>query len=402
MIGYSADVERQMKLFYDTLSEKDKRRYAAVEAAKLGHGGLAYLARVLECHPNTIRQGKEDVSLLPEDEAEGRTRKQGGGRKSCTEVMPELKDNLAQVISDHTAGDPMQDDVIWTDLTQEQIALELAQLGTPISPATVQNLLDECEFSKRKAQRRQTMGFTPQRNAQFERIAELKAEYLDSPNPILSMDTKKKEPLGNFFREGWVYTNKVRTTWDHDFRSHATGLVIPHGLYDLKRNVGHVTLGLDHDTSEFACESLWVWWRDFGRKAYRDADSLLVLCDGGGSNSSRHHIFKEDVKRLVNKMGLPIRIAHYPPHCSKYNPIEHRLFPHVTRACQGVIFHTLDIVKRCIRRTSTRTGLRVTLKVLDKLYELGRKATDRFFESYPIDFDDYLPQWNYIVNPGDY
>ena len=216
------------------------------------------------------------------------------------------------------------------------------------------------------------------------------------------MDTKKKELLGNFFRPGWVYTNKVQMTWDHDFRSHATGLVIPHGLYDLKRNVGHITLGLDHDTSEFACESLWVWWRDFGRKAYRNADSLLVLCDGGGSNSSRHHIFKEDLKRLVNKMDLPIRIAHYPPHCSKYNPIEHRLFPHVTRACQGVIFHTLDIVKRCIRRTSTRTGLRVTLKVLDKLYELGRKATDRFLESYPIDFDDYLPQWNYMVNPGDY
>jgi len=166
--------------------------------------------------------------------------------------------------------------------------------------------------------------------------------------------------------------------------------------------VGHITLGLHHDTSEFACESLWVWWRDFGRKIYRDADSLLILCDGGGSNSSRHHIFKEDLQRLVNKMDLPIRIAHYPPHCSKYNPIEHRLFPHVTRACQGVIFHTLDIVKRCIRRTSTRPGLRVTLKVLDKLYELGRKATDRFLESYPIEFDDYLPQWNYVVNPCDY
>jgi len=203
-LAYSSDIERRMKLFYDTLSEKDRRRYAAVEAAKLGHGGLTYLAQVFECHPNTIRQGIEDVALLPEDEAKGRTRKKGAGRKTCTEVMPELKDNLAVVISDHMAGDPMQDHVIWTDLTQEQIAKELAQLGTPISPATVQNLLDECEFSKRKAQRRQSMGLTPQRNEQFERIAELKAEYLDSSNPILSMDTKKKELLGNFFRPGWV------------------------------------------------------------------------------------------------------------------------------------------------------------------------------------------------------
>jgi hypothetical protein len=316
--------------------------------------------------------------------------------------MPELIDNLARVLCDHTAGDPMQDDVTWTYLTQREIADELTRLGTPVSPSTVQVLLDECEFSKRKAQRRRSMGRSAFRNEQFERIAELKAEYLASENPILSMDTKKKELLGNFFRAGAGYTNNVVTTWDHDFKSHAKGLVIPHGLYDLKRNVGHISLGISHDTSEFACDSLWGWWRDFGRKAYPNADSLLVLCDGGGSNSSRHHIFKEDLQRLVNKMGLPIRVAHYPPYCSKYNPIEHRLFPHITRACQGVIFHTLDIVKRFIRRTTTRTGLRVTLKVLDKLYELKRKATDRFMETYPVHFADYLPDWNYVIKPENY
>jgi hypothetical protein len=316
--------------------------------------------------------------------------------------MPELIDNLAGVLCDHTAGDPMQDDVIWTYLTQQEIAEQLSLLGTPISPATVGALLDECEFSKRKAQRRQTMGQSPFRNEQFKRIAFLKAEYMASENPILSMDTKKKELLGNFFRAGSGYTNKVVKTWDHDFKTHAKGLVIPHGLYDLKRNVGHISLGTSHDTSEFACDSLWGWWRDFGRKAYPHADSLLVLCDGGGSNSSRHHIFKEDLQRLVNQMDLPIRVAHYPPYCSKYNPIEHRLFPHITRACQGVIFHTLDIVKRFIRRTTTRTGLRVTLKVIDKLYALKRKATDRFMEIYPVYFDDYLPDWNYVIKPGSY
>lgn len=316
--------------------------------------------------------------------------------------MPQLADHLAEVVCDHTAGDPMQEDVIWTYLTQQEIADKLAELGTPVSTATVKGLLDEFGFAKRKAQKRLSMGQSPFRNEQFERIAELKTDFFNSPNPILSMDTKKKELLGNFFREGFGYANKVLETWDHDFRSHAQGLVIPHGLYDLKRNVGHISLGLSHDTSEFACDSLWGWWRDFGRKAYPNARTLLVLCDGGGSNNSRHHIFKEDLQRLVNKMDLPIRVAHYPPYCSKYNPIEHRLFPHITRACQGVIFHTLDIVKRFIRRTTTRTGLRVTLKVLDKLYELERKATDRFMEAYPVHFDDYLPEWNYVIKPGDY
>ena len=316
--------------------------------------------------------------------------------------MPLLEDHLIEVVCDHTAGDPMQEDVIWTYLTQQDIADKLTKLGTPVSPWTVKNLLSESGFKKRKAQRRLSMGQTPFRNEQFERIAQLKAKYLESPNPILSMDTKKKELLGNFFREGWGYSNQPVFTWDHDFPSHAQGLVIPHGLYDLKRNVGHISLGLSHDTSEFACDSLWGWWRDFGRKAYPNARSLLILCDGGGSNSSRHHIFKEDLQRLVNKMDLPIRVAHYPPYCSKYNPIEHRLFPHITRACQGVVFHTLEIVKRFIRRTCTRTGLRVTLRVLDKFYELERKATDRFMESYPVHFDDDLPLWNYVIKPQDY
>ena len=230
----------------------------------------------------------------------------------------------------------------------------------------------------------------------------MKAEYLDSDNPIVSMDTKKKEHLGNLYRDGTLYTTGVIETLDHDFPSAASGLIIPHGLYDFKRNLGHITLGFTHDTSEFACDSLCLWWQRYGRLAYPKAKSILLLCDGGGSNNARHYIFKEDLQRLVNKIEMPIRVAHYPPYCSKYNPIEHRLFPHVTRALSGVILKSVDVVKNLIRRTRTRTGLNVTVAWLKKCYNTKREVTYRFLENLPILFDAFLPLWNYVVHPASY
>ncbi len=302
----------------------------------------------------------------------------------------------------HTAGDPQQDGVVWTYLTQQEIVDELAGYGTSVSTETVRTLLDEFEFSKRKAQRSVAMGEYPHRNEQFEHIAELKEKHLAESNPIICMDTKKKERLGNYFREGKLYTTGPIPTSDHDFRNRSDTLVVPHGLYDFQRNVGHITLGLSNDTSEFACDSFRYWWAHHGQAAYPVATEILLLCDAGGSNSYRHHIFKEDLQRLVNHIQVPIRVAHYPPYCSKYNPIDHRLFPHVARACQGIIFRTLDIVKRFIRRTTTSTGLRVTLHVLGKCYQKGRKASDRFLENCPIIFDTLLPELNYLVVPCDY
>ena len=291
---------------------------------------------------------------------------------------------------------------MWTYLTQQQIVDELAELGTPVSTETVRELLDEFEFSKRKAQKSVALGEYPYRNEQFEHIAGLKEKHLADGDPIICMDTKKKEALGNFFREGKVYTTAPLRTFDHDFRSQSQALVVPHGLYDFQRNVGHITIGLSHDTSEFACDSFRYWWTHHGQSAYPKATEILLLCDAGGSNGYRHYIFKEDLQQVVNQIQVPIRVAHYPPYCSKYNPIDHRLFPHVARACQGVIFRTLDIVKRFIRRTTTSTGLRVTLHVLNKCYQKGRKASDRFLENCPIIFDDFLPELNYRVVPSDY
>lgn len=237
------------------------------------------------------------------------------------------------------------------------------------------------------------------RNEQFAQLAEHKANYRAAGNPILSMDTKKKEQIGNFYRDGTLYTTAEVTTYDHDFPSLGEGVIIPHALYDLQRNHGFINIGTSSDTSEFACDSIRHWWWQHGQHDYPAATSILILCDGGGSNNARHFIFKQDLQALVNEIGVEIRIAHFPPYCSKYNPVEHRLFPHVTRACQGVIFKSLDLVCQLMAQTKTRQGLAVTVAVIDKLYQTGRKVADDFKETISIVFDEILPLWNYTAVP---
>lgn len=241
---------------------------------------------------------------------------------------------------------------------------------------------------------------TQHRNAQFEKIAQLKAEYQAVGNPVLSMDTKKKEYLGDFYREGHAYTQGTVYAFDHDFNSFAEGVIIPHGVYDLLHNKGYINLGTSKDTSEFACDSLRNWWYHQGQTDYPQATSILILCDGGGSNNARHDVFKSDLQQLADEIGIEIRIAHYPPYTSKYNPIEHRLFPHVTRACQGVLFKSVALVKQLMERTQTQQGLNVVIQIIDKVYQTGRKVADAFKQNMPILFDAYLPQWNYRAVPN--
>ena len=205
--------------------------------------------------------------------------------------------------------------------------------------------------------------------------------------------------MGNLYRDGQLYTTEPIEVNDHDFPSLATGLAIPHGLYDLNDNVGYIQIGTSHDTSEFACDSIRYWWDTYGKQRYPSANSILLLCDGGGSNSSRYYLFKQDLQTLVNELGIEIRIAHYPPYLSKYNPIEHRLFPHVTRVCQGVILHSVQLLQDLIATTTTRTGLKVFTTILDKPYQTGRKVAENFKSTMKIVFDQYLPQWNYTAKP---
>lgn len=315
------------------------------------------------------------------------------------DLFPKLSDVFLTVLRDHTAGDPMNPDVKWTNLSREQIACRMAAREMPISRRIVRQLLRQHRFHRRRAVRNKTMGNHPDRNAQFENIARLKKEYLAAGDPVLSMDTKKKELLGNFYREGVIDTQETVVTNDHDFASHAVGKLIPHGLYDVGRNEGFMHLNTSHDTSELACDSIAAWWEQQGRKHYPKAKRLLVLCDGGGSNSSTQYLFKEDLQKLATRLGLEIRIAHYPPYCSKYNPIEHRLFSQVSRACRGVVFHTVERAKHYMGKTETTTGLKVIVGILKKVYATGRKYLDSFKATMKIVFDPVLPKWNYTALP---
>lgn len=298
-----------------------------------------------------------------------------------------------------TAGDPDVEDVVWTEFSPSQIAEKVAEMGTPVSPQVVRNWLDEEGLALHKIAKVLAGGQSPDRDAQFQRIAALKAEYLDAGNPIFSFDTKAKERLGHLYRKGRVWTSQAFRAFDHDFPSWATGVVIPHGIYDLARNRGHINIGLSHDTSQFACDSLRWYWNRIGQRCYPEATTILLLCDCGGSNAANQYLFKHDLQALVDDLGLEIRVAHYPSYCSKYNPIERRFFPHVGRACQGVLFDTLETVVRLMRNACTRTGLKTTVNVLRRVYETGRQVTEEFKATVPIVFDKLLPKWNYRAVP---
>lgn len=396
--AYSKELEQQMQELYRRLSEKNKRQYAAIEALKLSHGGISYIAKLFGCSRDTIRAGIKELGQ--EDELPGnRNRKAGGGRKSALASHEAIDELFLAILQDHTAGDPMNEQVKWTNLSVEAIKQRLKKAGITVSRNIVRKLLKKHDYVKRKALKKKAAGGHVNRNAQFERIKTLRKDYEVAGNPIISVDTKKKELLGNLYREGRLYTRETLEVSDHDFPSLADGVVIPHGIYDVVRNEAMVNIGISRDTGEFACDSLGHWWITQGQFAYPNATSLLMLMDGGGSNSSRHYLFKQDLQALADKLGIPIRVAHYPPYTSKWNPIEHRLFPHVTRALQGVIFKSHELVKELIETTTTQNGLTVKANIIDKVYRVGRKIVDGFKKSMRILFDDHLGQWNYVAVP---
>lgn len=277
MEPYDQQTEETMKRFYDSLSEKDRRRYAGIEALRYGPGGRSYIAQVLGCSRRTVSKGAKEVSQLSKSEVDRRIRRPGAGRKPYQEKWPDIDEQFLHVLRHHTAGDPMDETVRWTDLTVAQIAqLLYLDHGLRVSKSVVRKLLNRHHYRRRKAQKRQTMKAVRHRNEQFETIQRLKDEYEAAGNPIVSMDTKKKEYLGTFYRNGHLYTLEELRAYDHDFPSFAEGIIIPHSLYDLRLNVGYIQLGSSHDTSEFACDSFRKWWYTYGRVHYPQATSILV------------------------------------------------------------------------------------------------------------------------------
>jgi len=271
--------------------------------------------------------------------------------------------------------------------------------GFRVSRNIVRKLLKVHGYVKRKMQKTRNTGAFKERDRQFKKIKHMIARYQNAGNPVISVDTKKKEKLGNLYRDGQQYCLEVEVVYDHDYAHLSEGTVVPHGIYDLKYNDAMINIGMSADTSKFSCDSIKRWWDTVGCKRYKNATSLLLLLDCGGSNSYRHHVFKEALQALANDIGIEIRVAHYPPYTSKWNPIEHRLFPHVTRAMSGVVFKSYELVKELIENTRTESGLKVTANIIDKIYEKGKKACSSIYETGTIIFDAVLGQLNYKIKP---
>lgn len=397
-LPYALEIEEQMQEMFSRLSEKDKRLYAGVEALKFSYGGISYIAQLFACSRNTILRGIIELGgkeTIPRK----RDRKVGGGRKQVIEKQADINDVFLSILTEHTAGDPMDEKVKWTNLTKATIAAELAKKGFKVSRNIVKKLLKNHDYVKRKPLKKKAAGGHVNRNAQFERIAELRMSYEAEGNPVISVDTKKKELIGNLSRNGKIYTTETIEVFDHDFPSLAEGVAIPHTIYDTIQNKAYVTIGTSRDTSEFACDSIRQWWNNHGKWFYATATSILMLMDGGGSNSSRHYIFKQDLQALVDELGIDIRVAHYPPYTSKWNPIEHRVFPHITRALQGMVLTSHQLTQALIETTTTKTGLSVLAWILNKVYETKRKVAAGFKNSMRIVFDSHLGIWNYIATP---
>jgi hypothetical protein len=282
----------------------------------------------------------------------------------------------------------------------ERYSQSVKKKGFTVSRNIVRKLLKKHGYVKRKMAKSKPTGEFKERDRQFKKITRLRAKHERAGNPVISVDTKKKEKLGNLYRDGQVYCLEAEAVYDHDYPHLAEGNLVPHGIYDVKHNDAMVNIGTSADTAEFACDSIELWWKQVGCHRYGGATSLLILVDCGGSNSCHHHIFKDALQSLANNIGLEIRIAHYPPYTSKWNPIEHRLFPHVTRAMAGVVLKDHDLVKTLLENTQTESGLSVKANVIFKVYEKGKKARADLYDRGTIIFDKILRKLNYKVVPA--
>lgn len=299
-----------------------------------------------------------------------------------------------------TAGDPMTG-LKWTRRTTYKIATELQSFGIQVSTRTVAGLLKKMGFSLRVNHKKLSGNSHPNRDAQFAHIAELRERCVAEQSPIISVDTKKKELVGNFKNQGSKWDREPVLVNDHDFRSEAEGIAVPYGVYDLRANRGTLFVGSSYDTPEFAVQCIENWWRHEGQQRYPNADNLAILADGGGSNGSTCRAWKFGLqRRLCDRYGVTVTVAHYPPGASKWNPIEHRLFSELSKNWAGRPLDSHETILKYARRTTTRTGLRVRARLVQKRFEKGIKITDVQMQELSIEKDEALPKWNYIISPN--
>lgn len=381
------------------LDERGRRMWAAIEARSLGRGGITAVATATGISDRTIRTGIKDLAkndLL----SLNRQRRKGGGRKSYEDVQPGLVDALDQLINPTTRGDPMSP-LRWTCKSTRTLAVELCNQGYIVSPSTIRGLLIKLGYSLQANRKMREGKQHPDRDAQFRHINARVQAQKRRGEPAISVDTKKKEILGNKKAVGQTYEPKgrPREVDTHDFPDDEKGKVVPYGVYDIHRNEAGVSVGISHDTAEFAVAGIRRWWQKLGRQRYPSAKRLVITADSGGSNSARCRLWKLELQRFADKTGLILEVTHYPPGTSKWNKIEHRLFCHITRNWRGEPLETHEIVVESIANTTTTEGLEVHVWLDESIYQKGRKVSDQDLDECVIIRNKFHGEWNYTIQP---
>ena len=382
------------------LDERQRRLLLGVEASQMGRGGIKAIATATGVHPDTIARGVREVEGVAQPQT--RVRAAGGGRKRLAQTDPDLVAALESLVDPETRGDPMSP-LVWTTKSTRRLAGELTGQGHRVSDRTVARMLREMGFSLQGNAKVVEGAQHGDRDAQFGYLAVQVAEHTGEGKPVVSVDTKKKELVGEFKNGGREYqpAGQPERVSVHDFPDKDLGKAIPYGVYDVSANTGWVTVGTDHDTSAFAVATLGTWWETVGSLRYPDADRLLICADSGGSNGNRVRAWKIELARLAADTGLTITVCHLPPGTSKWNKIEHRLFSQITLNWRGRPLRTHQVIVDLIRNTSTATGLTVQCVLDTGQYPTGLRYTKKEVDALPITPHDFHGEWNYTVHPPD-
>jgi Rhodopirellula transposase DDE domain len=381
-----------------------RRQWAAAEVRAYGWGGVGVLSSVMGISPNTIRKGLAELAHReenPDEPLPERLRVEGGGRKRSSETDPELDGALELLVDPVTRGDP-ESPLRWTAKSTTQLAAALTEQGHAVSPRTVGRLLNAAGYSLQSNRKTKEGEDRPDRNAQFEHINAMVKRFQQRGQPVISVDTKKKELVGPFKNGGreWRPQGEPEEVLVHDFMDKELGKAIPYGVYDVSENQGWVSVGIDHDTARFAAEAIRRWWRKMGSKRYRNAKQLLITADGGGSNGSRNRLWKVALHDLAMHLGMEVHVCHFPPGTSKWNKIEHRMFCHITQNWRGRPLLSHEIVINLIANTTTQAGLKVQAALDRGIYPTGIVVPDRELDAVNLKRSRFHGDWNYILLPS--
>ena len=393
-------MENRIQTMLPMLNERQRRIFLASEAMSYGYGGISRVSEISGVSIPTIRQGIAEIRA-GEIAGNGRIRREGAGRKKVEDKYPNILECIQKIVDGNTYGDPERV-LSWTTLSLHDIQ---DLLGTKyeikVSYRTVSTLLEKLGYSKQSNQKMMQIGEpNPNRNKQFEYINSKVKEFIDAGDPVISVDTKKKENIGNFKNNGQEYRKKKdpRKVLDHDFPIPELGKISPYGIYVINSNTGFVNLGTSHDTAEFAVESISRWWETVGKNTFPNKKRLMITCDCGGSNGYRLHLWKYQLSQLAERTGLSIHVSHFPPGTSKWNKVEHRLFCYITKNWQGQPLVDVQTAVNLIGSTTTAKGLKVICKADYNEYPLSKKVSDEEYNSISISRLDPFGEWNYIID----